>query len=323
MSIISQGMIELGLTSPLFGIPNWVKGVSWIDAAAAGVLVVFIAFVFLLRSVFPKVGAIAWVTAKETLLQPLFLILTLAGIFGLFIFLFLPYHTLGEDIKIVVSQGLTLVKLFAVFLAVWTASTSIADEIEGKTALMILAKPVGRQNFVLGKYFGVMIAVTAMFIILGLFFVNTIGYKLVYDARESAKDVPTALECYQYVLTILPGLLLAYFETIVLAAISVAISTRLSLLPNLTICLTIYALGHLVPMIVVSNAATQLPLVAFFANLVSAFLPVLDHFNMETAVAMNKSVPLNYMVLSGVYSLLFAAVAMVLSLALFEDRDLA
>lgn len=308
----------------LFGaLPNWLRASASIDYAAAGVFVGFVAFVFLFRSFCPKVGAIAWVTAKETLLQPLFLILALAGIFGLFIFLFLSYHTLGEDIKIVVSQGLTLIKLLAVFLAIWTASTSIADEIEGKTALMILAKPVGRTQFVLGKYCGVMISVSILFLILGIFFVNSIGYKLVYEARELGKEIPTQAECFAYIVNILPGLLLAFFETIVLAAISVAISTRLSLLPNLTICLTIYALGHIVPMIVVSNAAAQMPLVAFFANFVCAFLPVLDHFNMETAVAMDKTIPMNYVVMSGVYSLLFALVALVLSLALFEDRDLA
>ncbi|MBQ2683890.1 MAG: hypothetical protein IJH68_13480 [Thermoguttaceae bacterium] len=303
-------------------LPNWLRAASKIDYAAVGVLIGFVILVYLFRTVFSKVGAIAWVTAKETLLQPLFLILSLAGIFGLFIFLFLPYHTLGEDIKIVVSQGLTLIKLLAVFLAIWTASTSIADEIDGKTALMILAKPVGRTRFVLGKYFGVMIAVTFLFLILGIFFVNSVSYKLVYEAIESGKEMPTQAECYSYVVGILPGLVLAFFETIVLTAISVAISTRLPLLPNLTICLAIYALGHIVPLIVASSAA-QMPLVGFFANLVCAFLPVLDHFNMETAVAMDKTVPLSYVAYSGAYSLLFALVALILSLLLFEDRDLA
>ena len=303
-------------------LPNWLRAASKIDYAAVGVLIGFVILVYLFRTVFSKVGVIAWVTAKETLLQPLFLILSLAGIFGLFIFLFLPYHTLGEDIKIVVSQGLTLIKLLAVFLAIWTASTSIADEIDGKTALMILAKPVGRTRFVLGKYFGVMIAVTFLFLILGIFFVNSVSYKLVYEAIESGKEMPTQAECYSYVVGILPGLVLAFFETIVLTAISVAISTRLPLLPNLTICLAIYALGHIVPLIVASSAA-QMPLVGFFANLVCAFLPVLDHFNMETAVAMDKTVPLSYVAYSGAYSLLFALVALILSLLLFEDRDLA
>ncbi len=309
--------------APVFGLPAWLSAASKVDVYSLGVVVLFIILAMIMRLLLPRSGSIAWVTAKETLLQPLFLILTLVGLFGLFIFPFLPYHTLGEDIKIVVSQGLTLVKLTCVFLAIWTASTSIADEIEGKTALMILAKPVGRQKFVFGKYLGVMVAVTALFLILGIFFLNTVSYKLVYDARESAKDLPTAIECWEYVRGVVPGLLLAYFETIVLTAIAIAISTRLPLLPNLTVCLTIYGLGHVVPMIVASDAVANMPIIGFFANLVCAFLPILDHFNMETAIAMNRSVGWDYVALSGLYSVLFACVAMLLSLTLFEDRDLA
>ena len=303
-------------------VPVWLRASSKIDLYAIGGMAAFAVLVWLFRAVFPKVGAIAWVTAKETVLQPLFLILSLVGIFGLLVFLFLSYHTMGEDIKIVVSQGLTLVKLLAVFLAVWSASTSIADEIEGKTALMILAKPVSRARFVIGKYTGVMIAVTLLFFILGFFFINSVGYKLVYDARELAREIPSQADCFAYIVRILPGLILAFFETIVLAAISVAISTRLSLLPNLTICLTLYALGHIVPIITASNAAAQMPLVGFFANLISV-LPVLDHFNMETAVAMDRTVPLTYLLWTGLYSFLFAVAALVLSLTLFDDRDLA
>ena len=303
-------------------VPVWLRASSKIDLYAIGGIAAFAVLVWLFRAVFPKVGAIAWVTAKETVLQPLFLILSLVGIFGLLVFLFLSYHTMGEDIKIVVSQGLTLVKLLAVFLAVWSASTSIADEIEGKTALMILAKPVSRARFVIGKYTGVMIAVTLLFFILGFFFINSVGYKLVYDARELAREIPSQADCFAYIVRILPGLILAFFETIVLAAISVAISTRLSLLPNLTICLTLYALGHIVPIITASNAAAQMPLVGFFANLISV-LPVLDHFNMETAVAMDRTVPLAYLLWTGLYSFLFAVAALVLSLTLFDDRDLA
>ncbi len=311
------------IDAPILGLPAWLSAASKVDSTALLVVLLFVVLVWLMRILLPRSGAIAWVTAKETLLQPLFLILTLVGLFGLFIFPFLPYHTLGEDVKIVVSQGLTLVKLACVFLAVWTASTSIADEIEGKTALMILAKPVGRQKFVFGKYLGVMVAVTALFLILGIFFLNTVSYKLVYDARESAKDLPTAVECWEYIRGVVPGLFLAYFETIVLTAISIAISTRLPLLPNLTICLTIYVLGHIVPMIVASDAVANMPIIGFFASLVCAFLPILDHFNMETAIAMNRSVGLDYILCAGVYSVLFAGVAMLLSLALFEDRDLA
>ena len=303
-------------------IPTWIQGLKYIDL---GVLVAFLLFggaVILLRNGLPKVGAVAWVTAKEALFQPLFVILTLVGIFALFIFLLIPYNTLGEDIKLVITQGLTVVKLFAVFLAVWTASSTIADELDGKTALMALAKPLSRTKFIIGKYAGVMIAVTLLFLILGAFFLNTVSYKVVYDARESSKDVPTAIECAEAVYQILPGMALAYLETVILAAIAITISTRLPLLPNLTLTLIIYLLGNIAPVIVQASEG-QNPMVIFVANIVSVILPCLDHFNMETAVAMEVMVPWLYVGYAVLYAGLYCGAMLLISLLLFEDRDLA
>ena len=310
-------------------VPTWVEGLKYIDLGAVFVFLFFGGAVFLLRNCLPKIGAVAWVTAKETLFQPLFVILMLVGIFVLFIFLLIPYNTLGEDIKLVITQGLTIVKLFSAFLAVWAASSTIADELDGKTALMALAKPLSRTKFIIGKYAGVMIAVTLLFLILGTFFLNTVSYKVVYDARESSKDVPTAIECAEAVYQIVPLMVLAYLETVILAAIAIAISTRLPLLPNLTLVLMIYLLGNIAP-VIVQASQEQNPIVVFAANMVSVVLPCLDHFNMETAIVAAETatsramvVPWQYVGLAFVYAALYCGAMLIVSLLLFEERDLA
>jgi ABC-type transport system involved in multi-copper enzyme maturation permease subunit len=303
-------------------IPTWIQGLKYIDLGALVLFLLFGVAVFMIRNGLPKVGAVAWVTAKEALFQPLFVILTLVGIFALLIFLIIPYNTLGEDIKLVITQGITVVKLFAVFLAVWSASSTIADELEGKTALMALAKPLSRTKFIIGKYIGVMITVTLLFLILGTFFVNTVSYKAVYDARESSTAIPTAIETAKSIYRILPGMALAYLETVILAAIAIAISTRLPLLPNLTLTLMIYLLGNIVPVIVQSSVG-QIPMVVFVANIASVVLPCLDHFNMETSVAMERAVPWGYVGFAAIYAALYCGAMLIVSLLLFEDRDLA
>ena len=306
----------------VIAVPPWIEGLKYIDLGAILVFLLFGGAVFLIRNYLPKVGAVAWVTAKEALSQPLFVILALVGIFALFIFLLIPYNTLGEDIKLVITQGLTVVTLFSAFLAVWTASSTIADELDGKTALMALSKPLSRTKFIIGKYTGVMIAVTLLFLILGTFFLNTVSYKVVYDARESSKDIPAAIECAEAVYQILPQLVLAYLQTLILAAIAIAISTRLPLLPNLTLVLMTYLLGNIAPAIVQASEG-QNPIVVFVANIVSVILPCLDHFNMETAVAMGVQVPGAYVALAFVYAMLYCGAMLIVSLLLFEDRDLA
>jgi hypothetical protein len=149
-----------------------------------------------------------------------------------------------------------------------------------------------------------------------------VSYKVVYDARVTANPEPAWQVCATEMTGIIPGMVLAFMETVVLTAISVAISTRLSILPNLVICGSIYALGHLGPLIVQSSYG-QNEFVAFFGQLIALILPVLDHFNIQAAVAGGVKVPLDYLAWAGLYCVLYSAVAMLLALILFEDRDLA
>ncbi|MDR0391499.1 MAG: ABC transporter permease subunit [Planctomycetaceae bacterium] len=303
-------------------IPAWVEGLKYIDL---GILVLFLffgVFVVLFRDFVPRIGAVAWVTAKEALFQPLFVVLVLVGLFALFIFLLIPYNTFGEDIKLVKTQGLTIVTLIAAFFGVWSASSTVTDEIDGRTALMTLAKPISRRDFICGKYAGVMIAATMVFLILGSFFLNTVSYKLVHDAREAAADVPTSIECAFAVYNVLPALVLAYFQMIILTAIAIAISTRLPILPNLTIILTIYLVGNFIPDIVQSSVG-QIAMVAFVADVASAILPSLGHFNSDTSIVLDQSWSWNYVRLSAIYVVLYCCLALVISLLLFENRDLA
>jgi ABC-type transport system involved in multi-copper enzyme maturation permease subunit len=276
----------------------------------------------LLRWLAPKVAAISWTTSKEAMSQPLFYLLLTIGIFALILFPFVPYNTLGEDIKMVKDEGLTLIMVLSILLALWTASVSIADEIEGRTALTVLSKPVGRRQFIIGKFLGILVPVAIMFIVFGALFLSSISFKVVYDAREQSGIEPTLENCRAEMLQVAPGLALAFMETVVLAAISVAISTRLPMLANLTICASIYVLGNLVP-VLANSAIGQIEYVAFVANLLAAILPVLDHFNISAAISGGHDVPLSFLAWDALYCVLYTTVAMLLAMLLFEDRDLA
>ena len=150
-----------GLSLPLaffdfVNVPAWAKPfweIGWSAIAAVTALVVLFN---VLQAVFPKVAAIAWTTCKEAVMQPLFYILLFGGIFLLAVFFYLPYFTFGEDTKVYEECGLTLVMLLSIVLGLWTASVSLAEEIDGRTALTVLCKPISRRDFVLGKSLGIL-----------------------------------------------------------------------------------------------------------------------------------------------------------------------
>ncbi len=292
--------------------------VPWTACSIVGMFLLFL----VIHSAFPKTAAISFATAKSEMAQPLFLIFMSLGFFLLGLFIFIPYNTFGEDIKMLKDSGLTLIMVFAIFQAVWAASNSVSEEIEGRTAMTVLSKPIGRRQFVLGKFLGISWTSAVMFVLLGLWLLIVVAYKPIYDARESANTAPTWQVCHAEMVRTVPGLVLAFFETMVFAAIGVAVSTRLPLLANLVICFSIYAFGHLTPLLVQSGA-TQFENVKFMAQFIATVLPVLDHFNIQAAIAAGVEVPYVYLGTAALYCFLYCSIAMLLALVLFEDRDLA
>jgi ABC-type transport system involved in multi-copper enzyme maturation permease subunit len=286
------------------------------------VLAVFYLAYQLLRLVFPKVMAIARTTAKEGWAHPLFWVEMVCGAALLWLFVFLPYNTFGEDVKMLKDTGLKLITLFSIVLSVWAASVTIADELEGRTALTLLSKPIGRRQFVFGKFLGVLAPAFTMFVILGVMFLEGVSYKVTYDARETSNPTPTAEQKRAELVQVTPGIALAFMETAVLTSIAIAVSTRWPMLPNLMTCFAIYVLGHLAPLLVQSSLG-KLPLVTFVGRLLATLLPALDFFSADAPIAADLPIPLPYLGHALVYSLIYITIAMLAALLSFEDRDLA
>src|SRR2546423_13716347 len=78
---------------------------------------------------------------------------------------FLPsiyYFGFGDDPKLVKDSALAVMLLTGLFGAVISAAASVTHEIRSGTALAVLAKPVGRAQFLLGKFVGLAGALTLL-----------------------------------------------------------------------------------------------------------------------------------------------------------------
>ena len=283
-------------------------------------------FVFLYMT---RTGVIARATTKEAIRQPVFLLLLGLGALLLVVNTFLPFFSLGSDIKMLKDCGLMTLLFFSLLLAVWTASTSIASEIEGKTTMTLLSKPINRRQFIIGKYVGIVNSTLCLLLPLVVLFCLLLLYKVGYDARESSKEIPTWFEDrslnadrLKEALQIMPGILLMVLEIAVMTAVSVAISTRTPMVVNIVTCLAIFVVGHLTP-VLVKSGVLKLEFVSFMARLIATLLPSLEVFNMEAAVATGTMVPASYLAYSALYGAAYIAAMILLAFILFEDRDLA
>jgi hypothetical protein len=292
----------------------------------------------LLINYLTRSGTIARATTKEAIRQPVFLLMLALGLIVMVANYYVPFFSMGEDTKMYIDCGLATVLICSLIHAVWMASLSVADEIEGKTAMTLLSKPINRRQFVWGKYVGIFQSALVMIAIMGVTFFALTYFKYGYDQQEASQQPPPAVVFksvaglpfelphmvearYNVARTVFPGLALISMAVAVMTAVSVAISTRMPMLVNISTCFAIFVIGNLSP--VLAQADVGNVFVTFFAGLLATVLPGLDHFNMSAAVSTGKNIPPDYIGKVGLYCVAYVTAAIMLAFLMFEDRDLA
>ena len=302
-----------------------------------------------------RTGVLAAATGKEAVRQPVFYLAIGIGLVILTLNTFLPFFSLGDDVKMLKDTGLSTILIAGLLVSIWTASGSIHDEIEGKTAMTLLSKPVNRRQFILGKYLGILRGAGILTAVLAATLVLLVFYKVGYDAKEAGGGKLPYFEWYEATripwlawvdgvtgepsdvllpqlqrlieaLSVIPSVLLVYLQICVLTAVSVAVATRLPIVVNLSICLSVYIIGYLSGVLVQWEPKEEGAVaegVKFVAGLIATVLPNLTAYSSETAVARGAIVPPEYLAWVTLYTLVFSAAAILVAFLLFEDRDLA
>jgi len=138
---------------------------------------------------FQQVFTIARNTFTESIRQPIFLVVLGAVIMLLVLNPALSAYTLDDDNKLLIDLGLSTIFLGGLFLAAFTATGVLAREIDNKTVLTVISKPIGRPAFLAGKYLGVAGAISVAFWIWSLVFLLSVRHKVMSTASDHF-DIP-------------------------------------------------------------------------------------------------------------------------------------
>ena len=144
---------------------------------------------------FRQALAISGNTFTEAIRQPVFSVLLLIGALGLVLNVFLAAYSMEPgtgDNKILIDLGLSTVLLIGLLLAAFTATGVIAEEIEAKTVLTVVSKPVPRPLFVVAKFLGVVAAIGVAHLTLSCVFALSLRHRVMQNASDHL-DQPVIL----------------------------------------------------------------------------------------------------------------------------------
>ncbi len=134
---------------------------------------------------FYKLFSIAKNTFIETIRQPVYAVIVAAAVFLFFISPSLTMYTMEDDNKLLRELGLSTLFIAGLFIATFSASAAITEEIETKTILTTLSKPVPRYIFILGKFIGTVAAVILAHYIFTIAMLMTIRHGVLSTASDT------------------------------------------------------------------------------------------------------------------------------------------
>ncbi len=232
------------------------------------------------------------------------------------------------------EMGIASMKLWAFLVLVVESGGSITVELENRTVLLILSKPVGRTSFLLGKYFGILLALAAGVVFLGEILILTLWWDSGVGLLENPVWWEKILQgagvfellwqdfLRENVLIVLEGMILTFLQLAVLAALCVSFSAFFPVIVTVAATTFLFILGNILGYMVGGIDNLNVGIFSASARGVAYLLPNLGYFNLQSFFSQGRLISLEYVVASTAYAVLYVSAVLFLASSLFERREI-
>jgi len=254
-----------------------------------------------------RIGVIAYNTFREAVRdRVLYNLIVFALLMVASSFLF-SQISIGIERLILVNLGLTAISVFGFVIATFIGIGLVSKEMEKRTLYTILSRPLGRWEFILGKFFGLAgtLVVNVFLMALGFF------AALLFQVRHfEAHDGWLLIALYFIVL-----------ELVVITAIALLFSTYSSPLMSSVFTLAILIIGTFAEDLRAFAAMID-GFPRFIAMAAARLVPNFASLNVISSVAHGQSIAPSLIFYNTLYAVLYTGAALAGAILIFEHRNL-
>ncbi len=250
--------------------------------------------------------AIARQTVKEALRRRVMWIFLVCGVFLIALGPLFGFLSPKDSQTVLRSLGLAAILLAGLFITIVTCIYLIPVEIERRTIYTVLSKPVQRYEFVLGKFLGGFLTV----------FINILAMGLVFLAMLYLQEHKIAPE-------MIKGVVLTFFQMMLLAALSIFFSTFATPVVNFFLSFGIFLVGNL-SSVTDSLTTNKNVLIRGAGNIVHYILPNFGNFNIQNSIIhpeqdiTNPNIYIRNII---IYAFIYSAVLLIGAIMIFDRRE--
>ena len=225
--------------------------------------------------------------------------------------------TAGQDVKIIKDLGLAAIAVFGLFIAIFIGIGLVSKEVERRSIYSLLSKPIGRPQFVVGKYAGLVLTLAvnvgvmtvALYIVLGyLTYIQTPAARAAWDAPGVD---PRLLEAI--------GLI--FVELMIVTAVALFFSTFSTPLLAAALTFGLFIVGHFNTDLKNFDKIVDSRPAIWVARAVYHTVPDFSAFDIKTEVVHGLPVTAGYLSATAGYGFAYIGALLVVSVLVFARRD--
>jgi ABC-type transport system involved in multi-copper enzyme maturation permease subunit len=256
-------------------------------------------------SLFTRVFSISLNTFRETVRDRILYNLVLFVLLITASAVFLGELTAGNEVRVIVNLGLAVALLFGAFIAIFVGVGLVSKEIEKRTVFAIFSKPVGRGEFLLGKYLGLCLTLLINVVLMAV----GISLALLYVGGISI------------ISSVWLAILLIYFELTILTAVALVFSSFSSPTLSALLAFLVFIIGHFSSAL--NSLAESLGSAGakFFFNALYYILPNLSFFSYATNAAHGEIPSPAYLATAFLYIIVYITILLTVSIVIFSKRN--
>jgi len=285
---------------------------------------------------FGRITAITTNTLTELTRQKVFYFLLIFALLLIGSSAFLARFTFQQEFQILKDVSFGAMSIFTSLLAIIATARLIPQDIEDRTVYTILAKPVPRFEYLLGKLTGVLLLLAISILLMSLMFVVVLYAReqsALHDtARQFAKAPPDqlddalrALRASALNIDLLPGIAIIYLKACLLAALTLFVSTFASTnIFTVVVMAFIYFIGHLQATAREYWLQEQSAgwMARIFLAVVALIFPDLQAFNLIDDIVVGAAISLGVFVKTAALGIFYTVIYTLLATFVFYGKEL-
>jgi ABC-type transport system involved in multi-copper enzyme maturation permease subunit len=225
--------------------------------------------------------------------------------------------TAGQDIKIIKDLGLAATSLFGLLIAVFIGIGLVSKEVERKSIYALLSKPIRRHEFILGKYFGLVLTLAVNIAAMTAALYATLAV-ITWTTPASQKAVWEAPGVDPRLLT---AILLILAELAIVTACALFFSSFSTPILSAALTFGLYAIGRFNADLKNFEHVVDSRAAAWLARALYYTLPNLAPFDVKGAVVHGQPVPAGYVLLTLGYAVVYIGLIVTITAIVFSRRD--